>query len=307
MARQMRTILANLYCKIVRKITVNSLPIPEYFSRKTRWARKPARRIGIYSAYYDSSAYLSAHLNSLMENTTSEFDYYIMKNFSRPEESRRFDEIMEYYSFAHVFRSIAGCIPCPLRHGDSLQRMVSLTDNEIIVICDIDTLFLGHGWDEYVLKQLEDKTVVGVVTSFEGRTQKGQLPTVLHPSFMAFRRKLLEDNQLDLLSGEGNDPAYKITRFLVAHGAFDDKTVCPLLPTRVEYPNEWFSDLSLFGLGGQPSHGFCTHYGDFFFHFWHSMNYAQGTDIMAADGTVLVPHSVVKQKVKYYTGEYRSR
>ena len=41
------------------------------------------------------------------------------------------------------------------------------------------------------------------------------------------------------------------------------------------------------------------------FHFWHSMNYFDGKDIIADDGSVLVSHDVVVSRVDYYNDLFR--
>jgi hypothetical protein len=282
------------------------LPIRARIVRFTRRYRPIRPRIGIFSAYFDSSAYFEPHLNSLLQNTNSPFDYYVMKNFSLIEESKRFDKIVGHYPFVKAFNGLAGRIPCPISHGDSIQRLISLTDNEIIVICDIDTLFLCKNWERIVLKQLEEKLVVAVVAHFKHRVQNGAIPFVLHPSFMAFKRQFWEENKLDFLADEGNDPGFKITRLLMQRGQFNDKYIAPIIPTVVDFPNGWFPEKPPFGNSGQPSHGFCTRYGDFFFHFWHSRDYAKGIDIKSDTGEILAPHAIVKEKVVFYTRPYLS-
>lgn len=290
-----------LICKATRFLLVSQLPRISRFYRLSRPFRKVTRKLGIYTAYFNSSAYFCAHLKSLEMNTVGKYNYYIAKNFTIPDESSAFDEVVAKSRNVNVFGGLMGNQPCPLRHGDSLQRMVAQTDNEIIVICDVDTLFLKQGWDKFVVNELETKLVVGILAYFGNRNEDGQLGLVLHPSFMAFRRSLLEDNGLDLLDGEGNDPAYKITRYLVRQGLFNEENIAAITPSKVEFPNSWFPPRSGFGVDGQASHGFCTHYNDFFLHFWHSMNFAEGRDIMADNGSILVKHELVANRVQFYT------
>ncbi len=182
--------------------------------------------------------------------------------------------------------------------------MVTLTSNEIVIITDIDTLFKAEGWDTRLLRALETNLAVGVLAHFDRRTAKGQLSLTLHPSLMAFRRMFLERNKLDLRARNGNDPGCSITNFLWENKQFNPKHVRAILPTTVEFPNGWFPPDCVFGKAGLASHGFCTAYGDMFFHFWHSMNYYQSRDIMAEDGRVLVPHSSVRERVAYHTAPY---
>lgn len=296
----MKAKLAVGYCKLCRKAACLLLPLAARWHRFTRRAGSSRNRIGVYSAYFNSSPFLPAHLESLRRTADAGFDYYLMKNFTIPDEGRQFDDIVARYPFVKAFGGIAGKLPCPLSHGDSLQRLVSLTDNEIIVMCDVDSLFLAQGWDTFVLRQLQSKQVIGVAAHFALRG----LPFVLHPSFIACKRQFIEDNGIDLRSGDGNDPAYKITKFLMQRGMLDERYVHLLVPTQVEYPNGWFTSHPFPYLAGKPSHGFCTRYGDFFFHFWHSRQYLEGTDIMGDDGLVLAPYSAVKERVAYYTGPY---
>lgn len=292
--------IEDLICKISRVASRKMLPFQAYIHRNTRKFRKTPHRLGIYSAYYNSSVYLEAHLKCVQKNTHNKFDYYLMKNYTKRSESEKFDDIVARFPFVTVFDGSVGRIPCPNSHSESLQRMVSMTDNEIVVICDIDSFFISKGWDEKILTELELRDLVAVVAYFEKRTNRGQIPLVAHPSFMAFSRQFLENNKLDLYGGEGNDPAYKITRFLMESGRFDQTAVSPLLASHVDFPNGYFPEGPVFGSYKQPSHGFCTRYGDFFFHFWHSMNFSDGRDIMADDGTVLVRHEDVKERVRYY-------
>jgi hypothetical protein len=172
-----------------------------------------------------------------------------MKNFATTAEADAFDTIAQKFPSVKVFDGIAGKIPCPLRHGDSLQRMVSLTDNEIIVLCDIDLYVTKRGWDEFVINELKEKELVAVIAYFGGRTDHGRLPLVAHPSFMAFRRSFFESNGIDLYEGNGNDPGFKITERLMNCGRFNTLSVTPLMPTAVEFPNGTFP-VTVFGNGG---------------------------------------------------------
>lgn len=294
-----------LACRLIRRLRRKSLPVEAQVYRTTRIFRPKAARIGIFSAYYNSSAYFDTHLSCIRRNTRTAHDYYVMRNYTLAAESRAFDAAVERHGFPKPFYGVSGRLYCPLRHGDSLQRMISLTDNEIIVLCDIDAYLIKPGWDEWVLNALETKELVAVIAYFAGRAASGQIRLVAHPSFMAFRRSFLERNSLDVYEGEGNDPAYKITRHLIAQNRFGAESVVPLVPTGAEFANGSFAE-DVFGLptAGKPSHGFCTHYGDLLFHFWHSMNYAQAQDIMGHDGKVLVAHDVVRQRVQHYNGKY---
>lgn len=293
------------HCKVYRKLTIALLPfISRLHSAIRKVPTNRAPRLGVYSAYYNSSAYFSAHLASVFLNSKGPLDYYVQKNFTSESESLAFDEIVKRHPEVTVFNGVRGRFPCPLSHGDSLERMVSLTDNEIIVICDIDSLLLKAGWDEFVREILEEKIAVGVLAFFHNRKSPRQHQLVLHPSFLAFRRSLLKENSLDLRAGDGNDPAYKITRHLIRNDQFNRANIHPLVPSSVEYPNGWFEKNSSFDLNEQPSHGFCTRYDDLFFHFWHSMNYSEARDIISDSRSVLVPHDVVIERVKHYTALY---
>lgn len=281
------------------------LPAIATLRRATRPLRRRRPAIGIYSASYDSSAYLATHLSCIARNTRGPFDYYLMKNFTTRAEGEAFDRIVRPFPFVKVFGGLLGSLPCPMRHGDSLQLMVDRTDNEIIVLCDIDAYLIADGWDRFVTEALESKTLVAVIACFRERNGVGQFPVVGHPSFMAFKRSLLEDNGLDLYEGEGNDPAYKITRYLADRGWFNAEHVVALLPESVEVPNGTF-EADVFGVGvaGTASHGFCTRYGDFLFHFWHSMNYAQRQPIMGHDGRMLVSYDDLRQRVDDYNRRF---
>lgn len=291
-------------CRVYRGLSRMLLPAQAMLRRETRRFRCPARRIGVYSAYFNSSAFFEAHLECLQKNTSGPFDYYVMKNFTHKSEAARFDEIAGKYPFVKAFSAGLGPFSCALSHGDSLQRLISSTDNEIIVLCDIDALITGYGWDEIVLRELEQKEMVAVMAYFELRKSENAIPLVAHPSFMAFKRSLLEENRLDVLHGEGNDPAYKLSRHFIRRGEFNETKITPLLPTQVDFPDGFFPKEAVFGKPGHPSHGFCTSYGGFVFHFWFSRQYADRADIIADDGSILATHDVVKQKIEYYTKNF---
>jgi hypothetical protein len=294
-----------LPCRCIRRVRRKSLAAEAFIHRRTRMFKGKPARIGIFTAYYNSSAYFETHLACIRRNTRTAYDYYVMKNYTQASESSAFDAAVKRHGFPKSFYGVAGKLCCPLRHGDSLQRMVSLTDNEIIVLCDVDAYLIKNGWDEWVLKELETKELVAVIAHFDKRVERTQMKLVAHPSFMAFRRSWFEKWTLDLYEGGGNDPGYKITQHFVERNRLDARSITPLVANQIEFPNGTFAQ-DVFGLptSGKPSHGFCAHYDDLLFHFWHSMNYAQARDIMGDDGEVLVPHNVVRQKVEYYNGKY---
>lgn len=293
-----------LCCRVTRPILRRTTPAVAAVYKMTRPFRKRRPQLGIYAAYLNSSAYFAAHLNSIRLNTELPFDYYVFKNFTTHDESERFDCIAAKYGFVTVFRGLPRGVPCPLSHGDSLQRMISMTDNEVIVVTDVDTLFLRRGWNNWMTAKLAERKVVGVVANFETRRDASQQQLTLHPSLLMIRRSFLERTGLHFRSGEGNDPGYLITRYLRNSGLFNSDHVEALVPTNVEFPNGWFTSDGPFGQRGTVSHGFCSTYGDLFFHFWHSMNFSTGRDIIAEGGGVLVPHSVVQERVAHHTARF---
>ena len=288
-------------CRLIRGLRRKSLVAEACLHRRTRTFRRKPAKIGIFTAYYNSSAYFDTHLACIRRNTRSPYDYYVMKNYSVASEAQAFDITVEKHGFPRPFYGVSAPLCCPLPHGDSLHRMVSLTDNDIIGLCDVDAYLIKDGWDQWVLHQLEAKELVAVIVYFDGRL----MPLLAHPSFMAFRRSMLEQNSLDVRHGEGNDPAYKITRHLIRNSRFDARSVTPLVATSVEFANGTYTQ-DVFGLptAGNPSHGFCTQYGDVLFHFWHSMNYAKAQDIIGHSGEVMVPHAVVRERVQFYNAKY---
>jgi hypothetical protein len=195
-----------------------------------------------------------------------------MANCTNAWERRQFEAIVRRHEFVNVF------LPFPRRlilgHDESLQRMIDLTDDEVIVLCDIDAFPVRRGWDEYLLEQLTHRDIVSVVVDFPGRN----LPVFLHPCFMAFRRSWMEQNRLDVRAGEGNDPAYKITQHLFSCGCMSEQHVTPLWPTGRERILYERGRNALFGHDNLRP-GFGTTYGSVVFHFWFSRYIAQKRDV----------------------------
>ena len=101
-------------------------------------------RIGIYVAYYDASWVFKEHLRSIRDLTEGLINYYVMGNCTSKEERAWFDTAVSDFEFPITFYPKPGLMP--LTHGESLQRMVDRTNDEIIVLCDVDAFPLKYGW-----------------------------------------------------------------------------------------------------------------------------------------------------------------
>jgi hypothetical protein len=240
-------------------------------------------RLGIYVAYFDSSRYYRTHLECFARNTEGPFNYYVMKNCTTKAEAAAFDGFVGEYGFPHVFARWPSLEP--LTHGESLQRMIEMTDDEVIVLCDVDAFPIRAGWDDYVLEQLETHDVVSVIAHFPHRER---MPVFLHPCFMAFRRGFMRAHGLDVLAGEGHDPAWRFTRYLMGANAFDEAHVAGLFPTRreIDIPNSR-PDARVFGRT-DLLHGFGTTYSDLVFHFWFSGSIRKLTPVYNDDGQLVI-------------------
>jgi len=252
--------------KVARKIDNWS-----YSFRKSYLCKLPTSkiaRLGIYVAYYDASWVFENHLKCIREMTSGSFNYYVMGNCTTPQEEKIFLEIVRRHSFVQVFRPWLKLMP--FGHGQSLQRLVDKTTDEIIVLCDVDAFPVKHGWDEFIVNELATKDVVAVVVDMPHRA----MPVFLHPCFMAFRREFLIKNKLNLLPFGENDPAHMITTYLLNSGRMTPEHVTPLYPTHRELElsqpgtNEFFGRSDLI-------HGFGTTYADFVFHFWFARHIAR--------------------------------
>lgn len=245
--------------------------------------RGKAARFGVYVAYYDSSRIYTTHLECFSKYTLASFNYYVMKNCTTSNEAATFDGIVAKYKFPVVFESWPHLDP--LSHGESLQRMIDMTEDEIIVLCDVDAFPICRGWDSLILKELETRDAVGVVAYFPIRKT---LQYFLHPCFLAFRRDYLVRNGLNVLPGEGNDPAYQITIHMLNAGTFDETHVCGLFPTsrEVVIPNSR-PDGVCFGRT-DLLHGFGTTYSNFVFHYWFARNIKTLSPIYNDDGELVV-------------------
>jgi hypothetical protein len=220
-----------------------------------------SERIGVYVAYYKAQWVLRQHLEAFRAFTSQPFDYYIFGNFCCRSEAIWFSQTISQFRYPKVFRHWPGWFP--LTHGESLHRMVEATHNEIIVLCDVDAFPIVRGWDEHILSQLQTKDIVAAVVDMPHR----HMTPFLHPCFLCVKRKFLVDNGLDLLHGEGNDPAYKITKFLLQNEDLTMERVFPLFPTKREIVLGKRGVNQLFGKD-DLIHGFGTTYGNIAFHFW---------------------------------------
>lgn len=254
-------------------------------------------RIGIYVAAYNSSATLESHLERIHRFTEMAFDYYIADNSTDPAEKHYFRETIARYPFATVIESPH------TQHGDTLQYMVDVTANEIIVLFDVDCFPLKP-WDSWALERLQSKVAVGILSHVATR----EIDYHLHPSFMMFRRSLLADNRLDLRSGHiprssrgklrNLDPAGKITTFLQAQGRFNSHYVEALLPTAVEVafqePFAWEGRKNL-------RRGFGVTYEDRIFHFWFSRHFQNLQPIYDDQKRLVVDPPTIRKILDKYT------
>ncbi|MDP2829677.1 MAG: hypothetical protein Q8O37_13860 [Sulfuricellaceae bacterium] len=224
-------------------------------------------RIGIYVAYYDASWIFEDHLCCIRDKTIGSFNYYVMGNCTTLIEQHVFNEVANRFDFVKVLHPWPRLLP--YSHGQSLQRLIDHTTDEIIVLCDVDAFPIKDGWDDFVVKELATKDVVAVVVDMPQRS----MPVFLHPCFMAFRRELLVNNRLNVLPENGNDPACMITTYLLDAGRLTLEHVTPLFPSHREIElsapgtNEFFGRNNLI-------HGFGTTYADMVFHFWFARHIA---------------------------------
>ena len=240
-------------------------------------------RVGVYVAYFDAAEIYRLHLSAFRRTCSGAFNYYVMKNCTTALEAHRFDAIVSEFGFPRVFAPWPALVP--FSHGESLQRMVDQTTDEIIVVCDVDAFPIARGWDDFIVRELATKDAVGAIVHIPERTG---LRTFLHPCFLAFRRSLLEAHKLDLLRRVDGDPCYRITEWLLANGRFHEGWVTPLLPTAHElelFPG--FTHAPEFG-SRNLRHGLGTTYGDLVLHLWFWRTIARRRPVRGADGAVLV-------------------
>jgi hypothetical protein len=237
----------------------------------------------VYVAYFDAAEIFPLHLSAFRRTSSGPFNYYVMKNCTTAPEAHRFDAIVSEAGFPTVFRPWPALLP--FSHGESLQRMVDRTTDEIIVVSDVDLFPVAHGWDDFVVRELATKDAVGAVVHIPDRTG---LRTVLHPCFLAFRRSFLEAHHLDVLPRAGSDPCYRITEWLFANGRFHEGYVTPLVPTAHEvelFPG--FAHAPAFG-SRNLRHGLGTTYGHLVLHLWFWRFFARRRPVRGADGSILV-------------------
>ena len=257
-------------------------------------------RMGIYVAYLDASWVFEDHLRSMRDLSAGPFNYYVMGNCTTRAERAWFDTTIKRFGFPRPFYPWPRTLP--LSHGESLQRMIEATTDEIIVLCDVDAFPIRYGWDNYIVEELVHKDVVSVVVDIPDRA----MPVFLHPCFMAFRRKLLVDYGLNVLAGEGNDPAYRITQFLQNCARLTPVHVSALLPTHREIElfergtNEFFGRCDLI-------HGFGTTYADLVFHYWFGRCISRREEPLDKFGNVMLSMSEIDRVVSETLGTLRER
>ena len=102
-----------------------------------------------------------------------------MKNCTTVEEARRFDEIVSEFGFPRVFTPWPALEP--FSHGESLQRMVDQTTDEIIVVCDVDAFPIARGWDDFIVRELATKDAVGAIVHIPERSWPQDVPASVLP------------------------------------------------------------------------------------------------------------------------------
>ncbi|MCC6212801.1 MAG: hypothetical protein IT513_17330 [Burkholderiales bacterium] len=276
-----------MIAKLGRKFTRRGRAAAFAVRERVGWHRKvrgrPGARLGVYVAYFDAAEIFDLHLSALQSNASGPFNYYVMRNCTSREEASSFDEIVARFGFPTVFRPWPEFEPHT--HGESLQRMLRQTDDETILVCDVDAFPVEPGWDDYVLAELETRDAVGVLAHIPDRTG---LKTYLHPCFLAVRRSFLDVHQLDVLPHGDGDPCCRVTERLIALGRFDARAVSPLLPTSHEvelFPQ--FRHEPAFG-SANLRHGFGTTYGGRVFHLWFWRMVARRVPVRSSDGAILV-------------------
>jgi hypothetical protein len=260
----------------------------------------PRARIGVYVAYFNASWIFEDHLCCIRDLSVEPLNYYVMGNCTSSTERAWFDATLDNFGFPIPFYPYPRLLP--LSHGESLQRMIEATTDEIIVLCDVDAFPIQYGWDDYIVQQLAYKDVVAVIVDMPTR----KMPVFLHPSFIAFRRNLLIDNRLDVLPTEGNDPAWRITEYLQSCGRLTPERVTPLFPTHRAIPiyppgtNEFFGRRDLI-------HGFGTTYGDLVFHFWFGRCIASREEPLDKIGNTILSMSEMDRVVSETLSLIRDR
>lgn len=269
--------------RLVRRARARAYRIRRRLGRLPTIGGAARARLGVYVAYFDAAEIFPLHLSAFRRTSSGPFNYYVMRNCTTPPEARRFDAIVSESGFPTVFRPWPALLP--FSHGESLQRMVDRTTDEIIVVADVDAFPIAHGWDDFVVRELETKDAVGAIVHIPDRTG---LRTVLHPCFLAFRRSFLEAHDLDVLPRGDGDPCYRITEWLLANGRFHEGCVTPLVPTGHEvelFPG--FAHAPAFG-SRNLRHGLGTTYGNLVLHLWFWRFFARRRAVRGADGSILV-------------------
>lgn len=275
-----------------------------YWGRRTLFLLPKRRgsskaKFGVYVAHFDSSRIYETHLECFQNKTVQPFNYYVMKNCTNESESDAFDKAVEKFGFPIVFEPWPRMDPLP--HGRSLQRLIDMTTDDIIVLCDVDAFPIERGWDEFVLKELETKDVVAVVAHFPVRSE---LPVFLHPCFMAFKRRFVVENKLDMIPIEGRDPAFRVTEHLMKTGRLDEQYVTALFPTshEVAIPHPG-NDTTFFGRTGLL-HGFGTTYSNMIFHYWFARHIRTLSPIYNDEGTLVVTSAQMENVIRKINSMY---
>ena len=268
---------------LVQRARAGAYRVRRRLGPSPKLAGAPGARLGVYVAYFDAAEIYRLHLSAVRRTGSGPFNYYVMKNCTTAEEARRFDAIVSEFGFPKVFTPWPAL--APFSHGESLQRMVDRTTDEIIVVCDVDAFPIARGWDDFILRELETKDAVGAVVHIP---ERGRLKTILHPCVLAFRRSFLDAHRLDLLRRADGDPCYRITEWLVENGRFHEGRVTPLLP--IAHERELFPGFTHAPVFGSTNlrHGLGTTYGGLVLHLWFWRTIARRRPVRGADGAVLV-------------------
>jgi len=125
----------------------------------------------ILTVNYNSAAFVINTLWCLEHITMHPYKVIIADNNSKPEDYAELEAYCADLDYVEVYRKEGFTLRGSMAHGTTLNELVKKVDTPYFSILDADATWLAKGWDEILMKQLDDTTKVIGTQASPGKPQ----------------------------------------------------------------------------------------------------------------------------------------